>query len=154
MEINYRPIVATDIAALIDLRAQTRENAISQQALAEVYGVTVDATAAELQRGLQGWLAETDGRAVGFAMGDKRSAEVTVVAVLDGYEHRGIAKTLLSLVCQWLFRCGYAELWLDASPNPQFRSFGFYRHLGWRRNGQPKDDNDTLILSREAFEAA
>ncbi len=81
-------------------------------------------------------------------MGDRSNGEVQVVAVLPGYEGRGIGKALLLAVQQWLFAQGHDEIWLRANSDPDVRATGFYRRLGWRRSGVMKGGDEVLRLRR------
>ena len=80
----------------------------------------------------RGWLAESDGEAVGFVMGNKQTGEMWVIAVLPEFEDRGIGRSLMNLVEDWLVSEGCDELWLTTDPDENYRAVGFYRHLGWK----------------------
>jgi GNAT superfamily N-acetyltransferase len=58
-----------------------------------------------------------------------------VLALLPEYESRGIGRTLLSRVAKDLWSLGFKRLFLGCSRNSSHRSYGFYRHLGWRPTG-------------------
>lgn len=144
--LTYRPMTAADLPAVFAVRLATVENAVTLEELAEDYGITPESLAAAMETHVQGWLCEDGGRAVGFAMGDRSNGEVQVVAVLPGYEGRGIGRALLLQVQQWLFAQGHEEIWLLANPDPGVRASGFYRRLGWRRSGVMKRGNEVLRL--------
>ena len=146
--LTYRPMTAADLPAVFAVRLATVENAVTLEELAEDYGITPESLAAAMETHVQGWLCEDGGRAVGFAMGDRSNGEVQVVAVLPGYEGRGIGRALLLEVQQWLFAQGHEEIWLGANPDPGVRASGFYRRLGWRRTGVMKGGDEVLRLSR------
>jgi GNAT superfamily N-acetyltransferase len=88
-----------------------------------------------MQTDLAGWLCEDAGKVVGFAMGDRSSGEVVVVAVRPEYEGQGIGHRVLTSLQEWLFAAGHAQLWLRANPDPAVRATGFYRKLGWVETG-------------------
>jgi GNAT superfamily N-acetyltransferase len=113
--LTYRPMTVADLPAAFAVRLSTIENAMTMEELAEDYGITPESLAAAMETHVQGWLCEEGGRAVGFAMGDRSNGEVQVVAVLPGYEGRGIGKALLLEVQQWLFAQGHAEIWARQS---------------------------------------
>jgi hypothetical protein len=52
---------------------------------------------------------------------------------------------LFSNVSGVLFRQGHRRLFLGCSADPDSRSFGFYRHLGWHSTGT-LDANDDEVL--------
>jgi ribosomal protein S18 acetylase RimI-like enzyme len=151
--LTYRPMTAADLPAVFAVRLATVENAVTLEELAEGYGITPQSLAAAMETHVRGWLCEDGGgedggRAVGFAMGDRSNGEVQVVAVLPGYEGRGIGKALLLEVQAWLFSEGHEEIWLGANPDPGVRASGFYRRLGWRRTGVMKGGDEVLRLRR------
>ena len=126
----YRQIKETDLPELFKLRVATWHNAHGEEEL-QALGITQESTARLLQQSHRGWLAELDGRPVGFAMGDKRSGEMWVIAVLKEHEGQGVGRRLLALVEDWLFTEGCDPLWLTTDPDENVRAVGFYRYLGW-----------------------
>ncbi len=64
-------------------------------------------------------------------MGDKKTGEIWVIAVLKEFEGRGIGRQLLHLVKDWLGSEGWKEIWLTTDINESLRAVGFYRHEGW-----------------------
>ena len=147
--LTLRPMTIDDIPAVFALRLSTVENAVTLEELELDYGVTPESVAAAMASHVKGWLCEEGGRVVGFAMGDRSNGEVAVVAVLPGCEGRGVGKTMLLAVQQWLFAAGHEEIWLLANPDPGVRASGFYRRLGWRRTGVMKGGNEVLRLRRD-----
>jgi GNAT superfamily N-acetyltransferase len=128
---NFRPIEPPDLPELIELRASTRENALSREALREL-GITEESTAGLLRTTHRGWLCEEAGRIVGFAIGDGRTGELWVIAVLPGFEGKGVGSQLLQPVEAWLWSLGWDELWLWTSPDRRKRAFAFYQRHGWQ----------------------
>jgi GNAT superfamily N-acetyltransferase len=110
-------------------------------------GITPAAVAEGLARGrTKGWVCSCDSRLVGFCMGDSDRAEVLVLAVLPEYERKGIGRTLLSLVVDWLRAFNPARVWLAASPDSATRAHGFYRALGWQPIGETDADGDEILV--------
>ncbi len=72
-------------------------------------GITHDSVLRLMEDTHRGFLAKSDGEFVGFAMGDKSSGELWVIAVLEEYENRGIGRALMELVEGWLFGEGCEE---------------------------------------------
>ncbi len=127
---NYREIVEADIPALFVVRAATHENRLS---LAEMQarGITVESVRAKLLSTYRGWLCEEGGAVVGFAIGDRATDELWVIAVLPAYVGRGIGHRLLTLVEAWLAAEGCARLWLTTDVDPSLKAYHFYRQHGW-----------------------
>ena len=148
MHLQYRQMVRDDVPAVFDVRFSTVENSITVCELADDYGITPESLAVAMGEHARGWLCEHDGRAVGFAMGDSLTGEVTVVAVRPDYEGHGIGKAVLGHVCAWLFDNRHEEIWLLTPPAPATRALGFYRRLGWTRSGEMVGDDEMLKLHR------
>ena len=146
MPLTYRQMDTGDLPAVFAVRLSTIENAITLEELEQDYGITPASLAVAMQSDVKGWLCEDDGKVVGFSMGDRSNGEVQVVAVLPGYEARGIGKTLLTQVQTWLQSEGHREIWLYANPDPDIRATGFYGKLGWRKTGVMRDDDEILKL--------
>jgi GNAT superfamily N-acetyltransferase len=94
---------------------------------------------------VRGWACFHDSVLVGFCDGDGETGEVLVLAVLPEYEGKGIGKTLLSRVVEWLQSVGFNQPWLAASPDPSIRAHGFYRSLGWQPNGRSLENGDEIL---------
>jgi GNAT superfamily N-acetyltransferase len=127
---HLRSIVAADIPALFAVRVATHENRVSREQLAAM-GITEASVAEGLRGDRQGWLCEADGRVVGFAMGDRATGELLVIAVLPEYVGRGIGARLLHAVEAWLEAAGCRRLWLTTDVDPALKAYGFYLHHGW-----------------------
>ena len=144
-ELHYRPAIPSDAAECLALRGKTRENAVSAETLASL-GITVESWSGAIESGnLPGYVCIDDGCIVGYCFGDKPTGEIVVLALLPPYEGRGIGKTLLSQVVQYLRSAGHGRLVLGCSSNPLHRSHGFYRHLGWRSTGTFDEREDEIL---------
>ena len=84
-------------------------------------------------------------RTVGYCCADRNTGEVVVLALLPAWEGRGIGKKLLAMVVTDLANLGFRRLFLGCSSDPKVRSYGFYRHLGWKSTGS-FDANDDEVL--------
>jgi ribosomal protein S18 acetylase RimI-like enzyme len=143
--VNYRHAISSDAEECVRLRGRTRENAISPSSLA-TRGITASSWGSAIATGqLPGWLCIVDGEIAGYCFGDKSSGEIVVVALLPQYEGRGIGKALLSLVMEELRASGHKRLFLGCSSYSGHRSYGFYRHLGWRSTGLLDDNEDEVL---------
>lgn len=129
-DVSLRQIVPEDMEAIFDVRVRTWHNPNGAEEMASM-GITPEAVIALMEKNLRGWLAECEGRVVGFTMGDKSTGEMWVIAVLPEYENRGIGKALMEKVEAWLIAEGNDVLWLTTDPDENFRAVGFYRRLGW-----------------------
>ncbi len=153
MSLVCRKMTPADVPAALETRFATVENPISLAELERDYGVTPAGIAAALAGDVGGWLCEAGTRVAGFAMGDRNTGEVLVVAVHPDYEGRGIGKMVLDRVCAWLFAARHTRVWLYSNPDPSLRAHGFYRHLGWRATGERRGDDELLDLARADFES-
>lgn len=127
---KIREIEVEDIPALFVVRPQTRENAMTIEELASI-GITPDSMVEAINDSHRGWLYEDDGQVVGFAMGDSKNSEVTVMAMLPDYEGKGIGSELLQKVESWLGSTGCRKIWLTTDMDQSLRAYGFYLRHGW-----------------------
>lgn len=143
--LEYRAAVPGDVAACVSLRGHTRENAVSVQRLAAA-GITVASWTEAVRLGsLPGCVCLKDGEIVGYCFGATASGEVEVLALLLAFEDQGIGKVLLNRVVEALSGIGFTRLFLGCSSDPASRSYGFYRHLGWRSTGTFDARGDELL---------
>lgn len=134
--IQYRPALPHHIAACIELRGKTRQNAVSAARLAEL-GVTEASWSADVQAGrLPGILAFKGEQLAGYCFGDTGSGEIVVLALLPEFEGQGLGRALLDRAVGLLRESGHQRLFLGCSADPASRSHGFYRHLGWAPTGK------------------
>jgi GNAT superfamily N-acetyltransferase len=145
MTLTYRSAAPEDIAACIDLRGRTRENAISVERL-KTLGVTHESWSGGVADGsLPGYLCVAEGQIVGYCFGHANTGEVAVLALLPEWEGKGIGKYLLSMIIRDFTRLGFDRLFLGCSANPKVRSYGFYRHLGWTSTGTFDHAHDEVL---------
>lgn len=127
---TIRPIELTDIPQLFAIRTATDENRLTMAQLAAL-GIDEKSVEQKLLGDFKGWLCEDEGKAVGFAMGDRSTGELWVVAVLPTHAGRGIGGALLKKVDAWLFSEGCKQLWLTTDLDTRLRAYGFYKKHGW-----------------------
>lgn len=150
LPVTIEPACAADAAAFIDLRGQTRENAVSAARLASI-GVTEESWARDIASGaLVGFTAAQHGAIVGYCFGAARTGEVVVLALLPDAEGCGLGRELLGHVVRELRSRGHQTLYLGCSSDSHVRSYGFYRHLGWQPTGAIDDNNDEILELRLA----
>nr|WP_316639119.1 GNAT family N-acetyltransferase [uncultured Roseateles sp.] len=140
--LTFRKALPGDASACVLMRGKTRQNAISPERLAEL-GITVVSWAAQIESGqLPGHVCLDDDVLVGYCFGDIGTGEVVVLALLPAAEGQGLGKLLLERVMQDLRARGHRRLFLGCSNDPESRSHGFYRHLGWRATGHADSHGD------------
>jgi ribosomal protein S18 acetylase RimI-like enzyme len=145
MKLAFRETRLSDIDALFEVRARTRQNPLSRVDLAQL-GITPESTAAAFGSGtIVGFVCTCEDRVVGFCSGEFVSGEILVLAVLPDYEGRGVGKQLLSSVVARLHQAGARRVWLAAAADPTVRAQGFYRALGWRPTGERTSNGDEIL---------
>ena len=127
---TIRPIAISDISEIFRVRTATDENRLTSAQLTAL-GITESSVSKKLLGSYKGWLCEEQGSVVGFAIGDRCSGEMWVIAVRPGHIGRGIGGALLEKVEAWLFSEGCLELWLTTSLDPRLRAYSFYKKHGW-----------------------
>lgn len=143
--LDYRPATADDVPRCIALRGMTRHNAISVERLAS-YGITAASWGDAVRQGRQaGFVGLQRGEIVGYCFGDIATGEVLVLALLPAHEEQGVGRQLLSRVVDRLVATGHGRLFLGCSADPASRSYGFYRHLGWRSTGRFDAHGDEVL---------
>jgi ribosomal protein S18 acetylase RimI-like enzyme len=145
MDLEFRDTRITDVEALFEVRANTRQYQLSRAALAEL-GITPESTSAALISGATvGAVCTYRKRVVGFCSGAVETGEILVLAVLPDYEGRRIGTRLLDYVVARLRKAGSPRLWLAAAADPTVRAHGFYRALGWRATGERAANGDEIL---------
>ena len=141
----YRKAVPEDAAMCIEIRGRTRENAFSVEAL-KALGITVESWGDGIRDGcFPGYVCVEDGRMVGYCFGDRDTGEIIVLAMVPSHEGIGAGKALLQLVVDDFRKSGFNALFLGCSKEPEARSYGFYRHLGWKPTGQFDAGGDEIL---------
>jgi GNAT superfamily N-acetyltransferase len=130
MEKVFREISEQDVAELIEVRVLTHENHLTREELFSM-GITVESVKAKLKGSYKGWLCSVDNKVVGFAMGDRATGELWVIAVLPAYIGQGIGSKLIILVENWLIESGCKRLWLTTDVDVKLKAYTFYRQHGW-----------------------
>lgn len=148
MRLQYRNTQPADVDQLFVVRAQTRDNPIPLDRLAEI-GITPASTRRSIELGQWcSWVAASGDDIVGFCSGDMNTGEVLVLALLPEFEGQGIGRRLLSHVVAELKQNGFSTLWLAADSNSKVRAHGIYRKLGWQPNGESLENGDEILLLR------
>ena len=142
--LTIRPIREADIPGLFAVRVATHESRLTREQLTAM-GITEESVAVGLRGDRRGWLCEADDRVAGFAIGDRTTGELLVIAVLPGYIGRGIGSRLLRAVEAWLEASGCRRLWLTTDVDPALKAYGFYVRHGWLDD---RIEGDTRYMSK------
>ncbi|EPH1943509.1 TPA: GNAT family N-acetyltransferase [Pseudomonas aeruginosa] len=143
--LTYRPAKPDDAALCINIRGLTRENAFSEEELREL-GITVESWSKGIQDGsCPGFIASAEGQMIGYCFGDRDTGEIVVLALLPEYEGQGVGKRLLAMVIEELKKHEFHRLFLSCSSDPNVRSYGFYRRLGWSPTGEKDEYGDEIL---------
>lgn len=86
-----------------------------------------------LTRRGRGWVAEAEGRILGFAIVSVIDRNVWALFILPECEGMGIGRQLHDTMMDWYFGQTDMDIWLSTSPGT--RAASFYRKAGWRENG-------------------
>jgi ribosomal protein S18 acetylase RimI-like enzyme len=145
MPFEYKPAPADLSAEYIKLRGLTRENPITSDELRS-FGITAESWALDITTGhTSGFIAQSGAKTIGYCFGNSKTGEVLVLAVLPACEGQGVGQQLLFLLVSLLKKHGHKRLFLGCSPDPEVRSHGFYRHLGWQSTGTFDAHGDEVL---------
>ncbi|MET4106887.1 GNAT family N-acetyltransferase [Hymenobacter sp. UYP22] len=140
----YRLAHPADIPALTEVRLAVRENVLRNHALV----TEADYRAYLTQRG-RGWVAETAGRVVGFAIADAQQHSIWALFVHPNFDKQGIGKTLHRLLLNWYFAQTDHTIWLTTSPGT--RAEEFYHRQGWQATGRTSSGEVRFELTKERW---
>jgi GNAT superfamily N-acetyltransferase len=138
LTIIIRNAAEDDIAAIFEVRTSVRENHVSVEQMAAM-GITTDTICQALRDEPCIWVAERDGRIVGFSMADAADASVFALFIRPDWQGHGIGSVLMERAEAFLFQ-RHASIWLGTDAST--RAAGFYERRGWRRM-QILDSGDT-----------
>jgi GNAT superfamily N-acetyltransferase len=118
-----------DLDQIVMVRTSVRENHLSVAQMAAI-GITPAAIAAQMADGaLACWVAEEEGRVVGFSMAERETATIFALFVLPQWEGRGLGSALLAACEDWLRGLGHLEARLETGADT--RAYAFYARKGW-----------------------
>jgi GNAT superfamily N-acetyltransferase len=143
--VTIREATAADMPGISRVRLSVVENAATAEQLSQL-GITNESVAASFLADSKGWVAEEDGRIVGFSIADRESGAMFALFVLPACEGRGIGSRLHDLALDWLWSNGLERAWLRTSP--QTRAATFYARRGWVRTGPDVHGDDRYECSR------
>jgi ubiquinone/menaquinone biosynthesis C-methylase UbiE/GNAT superfamily N-acetyltransferase len=129
---QFREATISDIAQLQIIRQAVKENRLSDPSL-----VKKEDYVEFLERRGKGWVCESDGNILGFAIADLQEENIWALFVSPEYEAKGIGKRLQQLMLDWYFNQNKKYVWLGTEPNS--RAERFYRRSGWKHAGVRKN---------------
>jgi GNAT superfamily N-acetyltransferase len=120
----FREATPQDVKELQRVRNSVKENVLSDP------GLVTDADCLDFitNRG-KGWVCETGGRIVGFAIADLKGHNIWALFLEPEMEGRGIGRHLHRLMMDWYFTQTNETVWLSTAPASRAESF--YRKAGW-----------------------
>jgi GNAT superfamily N-acetyltransferase len=126
---TLRPATVDDIEAMHRIRLAARENVLRDPTRA----TAADYLRYVTERGVS-WVAEFDGRVVGFGIADRSSRSLWALFVDPPHEGRGIGRALLQRLTDCLFESHAGTINLSTAPGT--RAERMYRAAGWTRAGE------------------
>lgn len=123
-----RRAIASDIPGIQRVRSSVRENRLVSTVIAD----EVVLEAIEVSR--RGWVVESEGEIVGFAIGNARTGNVWALFVHPDHERRGHGRSLHDTMVSWLWSRKLDRLWLTTEAGSRAQSF--YEIAGWQLTGR------------------
>lgn len=143
MTINVRFAAIDDIGAMHKVRMSVRENRLRDPSR-----VTESHYTRYVSEPGSSWIAEERGRIVGFGIADRPSRSIWALFVDPEFEGRGIGRSLLEHVTDWLMLQSTAPI--NLSTEPGTRAERLYLAAGWRKAGVLESGEAWLTLSAAA----
>lgn len=136
---TVREATIEDVPVMFEIRLSVRENAATREQL-EKHGIDEAFVAGAIRTPGRGWIAEENGRAVGFCIADHEGADILALFVLPEFERHGHGGRLLNEAVRWLFSQGVKRVTLATGPHT--RSHAFYMKRGWMETGRVEANGD------------
>lgn len=140
LTVVIRPADRSDLPGLWEVRYAVTENTLTPGR------ITDEALCHSIEEGGCGWVAEEDGRIVGFAIG-LLSGNVWALFVLPEAEGRGIGSALHAEMLAWFSHQRLDRLWLSTGTDTRARAF--YEARGWQYAG-PYGTDEVRLERRNA----
>ncbi|MBT1443806.1 GNAT family N-acetyltransferase [Shewanella sp. JM162201] len=134
---NIRQATRQDIAAMHVIRLAVRENRLTSCAIGEADYVP------EIEQTGRGWVAEQEGRILGFAVANLNEASVWALFVAPEAEGRGCGSMLLQAMMECFRDEGISTVQLTTEPGT--RAEAFYLKAGWQP-GALQSNGDRLLV--------
>jgi len=120
-----RQAVASDVAEMHRVRMSVMENRLVSRKLSERDYLV------EIETQGRGWVIESKGSIVAFAVGNAANGSIWALFVEPGQEGKGYGRRLHDTMVDWLWEQGLDRLWLTTDSGT--RASRFYEKSGWRR---------------------
>ncbi len=143
---QIRVATEADIPEMHRIRMGVRENRLANPSLVQ----PGDYRAMLAEHG-RGWVAESGGRIIGFAVADLSRRNVWALFVDPASEGLGAGRRLHDAMMDWMFAAGAEEVWLGTDPGT--RAERFYRSAGWRFAGSEPNGEVRYEMSRDEWSA-
>ncbi|ETZ19239.1 GNAT family N-acetyltransferase [Pedobacter sp. V48] len=141
---NFREAELADIAQMQVVRHLVKENTLSDPNLVPdkdvAYYITVKG---------KGWVAESEGKVVGFAIVDLEDKSVWALFVDPVHAEKGIGKELHRLMMDWYFSQTNDAIVLGTAPNT--RAEKFYTLQGWKEIGSYSNGETKFEMKFEVW---
>jgi GNAT superfamily N-acetyltransferase len=145
--VEVRQASAADVPALHEIRLAVRENRLS-----DPLRVQPQDYQQRLSTDGIGFVAEADGRIVGFAIADEDRRSVWALFVDPMFEGQGAGRLLHAALVGAMFAGGAGELRLSTDPGT--RAERFYRTAGWEPTGETSGREVGYRLTRARWDAS
>jgi len=122
--VTVRQATLHDIAEIQRVRASVRENTLPDYSV-----ITPEMIREHLERLGRGWVYESDGGIVGFAIANLSDATIWALFVEPEFEARGIGRALHDIMIEWIGSRGIRRVSLGTDPGT--RAARFYEAAGW-----------------------
>jgi GNAT superfamily N-acetyltransferase len=133
MTASLRRAVASDILDIQRVRRSVRENRLVSTVVRD------DEVRDAIERTGRGWVVESDGDVVAFAIANATNGNIWALFVHPDHERRGHGRLLHDTAVDWLRSRGLRRLWLTTEPGT--RAQRFYECAGWQLTG-PADHGE------------
>lgn len=136
-----RQACSADVPAMHRVRMSVLENRLVSRRLSEQdYLDEIEVTG-------RGWVIESEGNIVAFAVGNSATASIWALFVEPGHEGKGYGRQLHDVMVAWLWEQGHDRLWLTTGPGT--RAARFYEAAGWRQTEVTADGELRYELQRQ-----
>jgi GNAT superfamily N-acetyltransferase len=122
-----RQAVGADIPAMQRVRSAVRENRLVSTVISN------EAVREAIEDEGRGWVVESQGEVVAFAIGNNRNGNIWALFVHPDHERRGYGRRLHDTMLSWLWTQGLDRLWLTTEAGT--RAQVFYETAGWQLVG-------------------
>jgi GNAT superfamily N-acetyltransferase len=139
---QLRQAVAADIPGIQRVRHSVRENRLVSAV------ITDDDVRRAIEDTGRGWVIESRGEVVAFAIGNANSGNIWALFVHPDHERSGYGRRLHDAMVAWLWAQKLDRLWLTTEPGT--RAQRFYEAAGWRFAGPTSGGECRYELERGA----